>query len=132
VKIRAIGSVLVFAGLLSACGSEQSSGNTRVTPGIVTSIHKGATTREQVRTLLGPPQSVKTQLPIAQPPGLQPLPARRTASEIWAYWISRDSKPGIASKLLNSAKPRHKSITILIYFDANGIVLDSQVEEGQT
>jgi outer membrane protein assembly factor BamE (lipoprotein component of BamABCDE complex) len=116
---------------LSACGSEQVSGTRNLSPGIIASIRNGVTTRDQVRVLLGAPQSLKTQVPITQPPGLNPLPAKHTATEIWAYWITKESKPGLARKLLKSAKSRYTSLTVIIYFDGNGIVLDSQVQEGQ-
>jgi len=130
VEFRALASVALLAGILSACGSEQISGNESLTPGIVASIRKGVTTREQVRALLGAPQSLKTQVPITQPPGLQPLPARHTASEIWAYWITKDSRPGMVTKMLNSSRSRHSSFTIIIYFDRSGNVLDCQGQEG--
>jgi len=131
VKSLAIASVALFACLLSACGSEQVSGNKNLTTGISASIRNGVTTKEQVRALLGAPQSQKAQVPITQPPGLNPLPAKLTATEIWAYWITKESSPGLARKLLKSAKSRHSSLTVIIYFDGNGIVLDSQVQEGQ-
>jgi hypothetical protein len=132
VKCRPLVIVVLFAVLLSACGSERTSGNTRLKPEIVASIQKGVTTREQVRSLLGAPQSVKTQVPITSPSGPQTLPAKVTATEIWAFWTTRDSKPGIAAKMTNSSKPRHTSLTILIYFDVDGIVLDCQIEEGRS
>jgi hypothetical protein len=132
VHFRLMAIMALFAGFLSACGSEQTSGNTRLNPDMAASIRKGVTTREQIRTLLGSPQSVKRQVPIAPSPGLHQLPARLAASEIWAYWLTKDSQPGIAAKLMKSTKPRHTSFTILIFFDANGIVLDSQIETGQS
>jgi hypothetical protein len=132
VHFRLMAIMALFAGFLSACGSEQTSGNTRLNPDMAASIRKGVTTREQIRTLFGTPQSVKRQVPITPSPGLQQLPARLAASEIWAYWLTRDSHPGIAAKLMQSTKTRHTSFTILIFFDANGIVLDTQVETGQS
>jgi len=124
-------SVALLAGILSACGSEQISGNRNLNPATVASVRNGVTTREQVRALLGAPLSQKTQVPVPQPPGLSPLPAKRTAAEIWAYRIAKESKAGLVRKLLKSDRPRHSSFTVIIYFDGNGVVLDSETQEGR-
>jgi len=132
VVFRAIAAVVLVSSLLSGCGSEQVSGNRTLTREAVASIRNGVTTRDHIRALLGTPLSVKTQMPIARPPGSQTLPAKLAASEIWAYRISRNSNPGLAKKLMKSEKPRYSSTTVIIYFDGDGVVLDSKVEEEQS
>lgn len=117
---------LLAAGFLSACTYERNEGNSRLTPATATRITKGVTTKEQVRTFLGNPQSTKIQVPILQPPGVPPLRAKHTATEIWAYWSSSDTKPLFP---FATAKTRHTSYTIIIYFDATGTVLDCETED---
>lgn len=130
-KFRAFFRLLLVAALLSACSYEHTTGNGRLNPGVATAIKKGITTKAQVRTLLGDPQSTKTQMPIPQPPGVAALPAKWTASEIWAYWTERDQKTLFTLPFM-SARPKHSSYTIIIYFDAQGVVLDCQPEEMHT
>jgi hypothetical protein len=130
VKFRLSCCALLAAGLLSACTYESKTGNARLTPEITTSIRKGITSKEQVRALLGDPQSTKSQLPISQPPGGAILPAEFSASEIWAYWSSTDTKPLIPLSIF-SGKPGHSRYTVIIFFDPYGTVLDCKTEDMQ-
>jgi len=122
--------MFLLATLLTAC-SEHTTGNGRLNPAVAASIQKGITTKDKVRALLGNPQSIKTQLPVIQPRGVAPLPAKRTASEIWAFWNSTDRKPLVALPF-TATRPQHASYTIVIYFDERGVVLDSETEDIHT
>lgn len=122
--------VFLSTGLLSACGSEQTTGNRGLNPDKVSLIQKGTATKEQVRALLGTPQSTKTQIPVYQPPGTTPLPAKQTASEIWAYWANRVQKQRLTLPLTAPGKAHQSSYTVIVYFDAHGVVLDCQTQEG--
>jgi hypothetical protein len=131
VKFQALFLVVLMGGLLSACTFERKEGNGKLAPGAVAAIQKGVTTKDQVRALLGPPQSMKTQVPVLQPPGLAPLPAKQTASELWAFWNSSDRKPLVALPFI-AAKPHHASYTVIIFFDAQGVVLDYDIEDAHS
>jgi outer membrane protein assembly factor BamE (lipoprotein component of BamABCDE complex) len=112
---------------MAGCGFDSNSGSKRLSPAMVASIRNGVTTKLQVRGLLGAPQSVKTQLPVQQPPGTEPLPVKYLASEIWAFWSDKkQSKPFFA---LGAAKTSR--YLVIIYFDAQGVVLDCQSEASQ-
>jgi len=128
VKFRVLFLSILIAVALSACSSEHQTGNSRLNPSVAAAIRKGTTTKDQVRALLGDPQSTKTQLPVPQPPGIEPLPAKWTASEIWAYWTKSDQKP-LVSLPFASARPKHSSYAVFIFFDGQGVVLDCQSEE---
>jgi hypothetical protein len=131
VKLKPSLCALLAAGLFSACTYEHREGNDRLSPNVTASLRRGVTTKEQVRALLGAPQSTKTQVPVIQPAGADPLPAKLTASEIWAYWKSSDLKPLVALPII-SAKPRHTSYTVIIFFDSTGMVLDCEIEDMHT
>jgi hypothetical protein len=131
VKFQVLFIIFLFAGLLTACSSEHTTGNSRLNPAVAASIQKGITTKDKVRALLGNPQSTKTQLPVIQPPGVAPLPAKRTASEIWAFWNTTDRKPLVALPF-TAAKPQGASYTVIIYFDERGVVLDCETEDVHT
>lgn len=96
-------------------------------PAAAAAIRKGTTNKAQVRALLGEPRSIERQVPVPvqpQAPGVAPLPAKYTASEIWTYWTvskhkSSDAAPG--------TKPAR--FCVVVFFDAKGIVLDCETEE---
>jgi len=81
--------------------------------------------------LLGNPQSTKTQVPVVQPPDAPPLPAKRIAAEMWAYWYSTDRRP-LAPLPFAAARPKHTNYTLIIYFDSLGTVLDYDTEDIHT
>jgi hypothetical protein len=117
--------MFLCSGLLAACSSGRNPGNAKVTPDAVATIRKGMTTKEQVRAVLGPPLSTKTQLPIHPPPGAAPLPAKLTAAEVWGFWNGgRQGKTG----LFSTAPPVNTGYTVIIFFNEQGIVLDYQAE----
>jgi hypothetical protein len=128
VKLRSFWVVLSLGSLLAACTYEHREGNDRISPNAISSIRKGITAKEQVRSVLGDPQSIKTQRPIPQPPGAAPLQAKWTASEIWAFWKSSDRKPLVSLPFI-SARHEHSSFMVIIYFDERGVVLDSEIED---
>jgi len=90
-------------------------------PAAAATIRKGRTDKHQVQALLGPPQLVERQLPIRQPAGSEPLPARYLASEIWTYRMEiRHGRANAPS----GAKPARSFI--IVFFDAQGRVLDCE------
>lgn len=115
---------LLAVSLLAACGHD--SGNTRLTPALVANIRAGVTTKEQVRALLGAPQSTKTQLPLSQPAGAASLPAKLTASEIWGFW--RDRRKSSFPRPFADAAAGTARYLVIVYFDDRGTVLDCQSE----
>lgn len=115
---------LLIAVLLTACGCSPGQGNNRLGPSAVSTIRNGITTKEQVRALLGAPQSTERQQPIRQPTGGVPLPAKYTASVIWAYWT--DVNPRHLFSI--SAPAKQERYLVVIYFDERGVVLDCQTE----
>jgi hypothetical protein len=117
-----------LTGLLSACSS---GGNDRLNPAVAAAIKKGVTSKDQIRALLGAPQSMKIQVPIVLPPGVTSLPAKQTATEIWAFWNSSARKPAVTRPFIAS-KRDHASYTVIIFFDAHGIVLDYSIEAVHT
>jgi len=110
--------------LLTVCGCTSAPSNKRLGPTAVSTIRNGITTKEQVRALLGAPQSTERQEPIRQPSGAEPLPAKYTASEIWAYWNNVNPR----HLLSISAPNRQERYLVVIYFDERGVVLDCQTE----
>ena len=127
-NLRLFLAVLSLGGILASCTYEHTEGNVRLSPNVTASILKGVTTKEQVRAVLGAPQSTKTQRPIPQPPGVERLQAKWTASEIWAFWKNSDRKPLFSFPFI-SARREHSSFMVIIYFDERGVVLDSEVED---
>jgi hypothetical protein len=119
---------LLIAVLLTVCGCTPAPGNNRLGPAAVSNIRNGITTKEQVRALLGAPQSTERQQPIRQPSGVEPLPAKYTASEIWAYWT--DVNPRHLFSI--SAPAKQSRYLVVIYFDERGVVLDCQTEVTQS
>jgi hypothetical protein len=115
---------LLIAVLLTACGCAPAPGNNRLGPSAVSTIRNGITTKEQVRALLGAPQSTERQQPIRQPSGVEPLPVKYTASEIWAYWT--DVNPRHLFSI--SASTKQERYLVVIYFNERGVVLDCQTE----
>jgi hypothetical protein len=122
----------LITGLLSACTIDHTEGNSRLSPTVTAAIRKGITSKDQVRALLGDPQSTKTQRPVPQPSGIAPLPAKLIASEIWAFWTKSDRKPLVTLPFITPARPQHSSYTVFIFFDAQGVVLDCQFEDEHT
>ena len=115
---------LLIAVLLTACGGAPAPGNKRLSPIAVATIRNGITTKAQVRTLLGAPQSMDRQLPIRQPAGGDPLPAKFTASEIWEYSTNVNPRHLLSA----SAPDRQERYFVVIYFDERGVVLDCETE----
>lgn len=92
-------------------------------PAAAATIRKGKTTKYQVQALLGTPQLVERQVPLRRTPETESLPAKYLASELWTYWTykrhgSATAKPG--------AKPAR--FFIVVFFDAQGTVLDCETE----
>ncbi len=118
--------------LLTACGCTPAPSNnrlgpsavSRLGPAAVSTIRNGITTKEQVRALLGAPQSTALQQPIRQPPGVETLPVKYTASEIWAYWTEVNPRHLFSI----SAPDKQERYLVVIYFDERGVVLDCQTE----
>lgn len=108
---------LLFAGVLFVYGSGGATGKNRLGPVAVASIRNGITTKGEVRALLGKPQEIQMQVPVRQPPGAAPLPAKYAASEIWE--LSATGTTATAKKL---------RYFIVVYFDERGVVLDCQTE----
>ena len=127
-NLRLFLAVLSLGSLLASCTYENTEGNNRLSPNVTASIRKGVTTKEQVLAILGAPQSTKTQRPILQPPGVERLQAKWTASEIWAFWKNSDRKPLFSLPFI-SARREHSNFMVIIYFDERGVVLDSEVED---
>ncbi len=123
-RIHYIVVLFLGAGLLISCGTGKDTVNTRISAGTLAAINKGATTKEQVRVLLGDPQSRKTQAPVRQLPGVTPLPAKYAASEIWAFWT--DINKGSSFHLPFSSRAAKPPCTVIIYFDERGTVLDCE------
>ncbi len=121
-RIHFIVMLFLGAGLLISCDAGRHTVNKRINTGTLAAIQKGATTKEQVRVLLGDPQSSKIQTPVQQPPGVSPLPAKYTASEIWGFWTDIDNK----FHLPFTHRPTKPPCTVIIYFDQRGIVLDCE------
>ena len=119
---------LLIVLLLTACGCTPAPSNNRLGPSAVSTIRNGITTKEQVRALLGAPQSTALQQPIRQPPGVETLPVKYTASEIWAYWT--DVNPRHLFSI--SAPDKQERYLVVIYFDERGVVLDCQTEVTQS
>ena len=95
----------------------------RLGPMAAASIRNGITTSHQVHALLGTPQSVVRQVPMRQPPGSEPLPAKLVASEIWTYWTDT----GREAMALPSLAKRSRYV-VTVFFDARGIVVDCATE----
>ena len=110
--------------LLTACGCAPAPGNKRLSPIAVATIRSGITTKAQVRTLLGAPQSMDRQLPIRQPAGGEPLPVKYVASEIWEYSTTINPRHLLSA----SASDRQEKYFVVIYFDERGVVLDCETE----
>ncbi len=116
------------AGLLVSCGSGHHSVNKKLTPASVTAMQKGITTKAQVIAMLGNPRSTKKQIPISQPPGVEPLAAKYTACEIWAFWTDGNKKSEISLPFGKPDAPKHPGYMVIIYFDERGIVFDYETE----
>lgn len=93
-----------------------------VGPAAAATIRKGKTTKQQVRALLGDPQDIERQVPIRQTSGTELLTARYFASEIWTYWTY--SRHGTVA----APGARHSRYFVVVYFDAQGTVLDCETE----
>jgi hypothetical protein len=92
-------------------------------PAAAAAIRKGTTTKQQVHALLGAPQLMERQVPIRQPAGIEPLPAKYLASEIWTY------RTYSRHKTENAAPGAKLSYYfIIVFFDARGTVLDCETE----
>ncbi|HEX8960898.1 MAG TPA: hypothetical protein VF775_04930 [Geobacteraceae bacterium] len=131
-KLRLLCLAFLLGVTLSACSSSHDTVNPKLTPAAIAAIRKGTTTRDQVRLLLGAPQSTRTQTPITRPPGTMPLPVKYAAAEVWAFWSSRTEGSWFRLPFIGSAAPKRSGRTLIIYFDPQGIVLDCQVEETHT
>ena len=92
-------------------------------PAAAATIRTGVTTKQQVHALLGTPQLMERQVPIRQPAGGEPLPAKYLASEIWTYRTYSRHKTESATP---NAKP--SCYFIVVFFDAQGTVLDCETE----
>jgi hypothetical protein len=131
-KLLVLCCAYLITGLLSACTFDHTEGNSRVSPTATAAIKKGITSKDQVRALLGDPQSTKTQRPVTQPPGVAPLSVKLTATEIWAFWTRSDRKPLLTLPFITAARPLHSSYTVFIFFDEHGVVLECQYEDEHT
>jgi len=92
-------------------------------PAAAATIRTGTTTKQQVHALLGTPQLAERQVPIRQPAGTEPLPAKYLASEIWTYRTY--SRHGTANAAPGA---KHSCYFIVVFFDARGTVLDCETE----
>jgi hypothetical protein len=128
VKISLLCFTFLIAGSLTACNSGQDTGNKKLSVTAISSIKNGITTKEQVRAMLGNPQSTKTQLPVRQSPGMPLLPAKYTASEIWAFWTDNKERTSFSLSFTAGKKPKQSRYLVIIYFDEQGIVLDCETE----
>jgi len=91
-------------------------------PAAAAAIRTGKTNKQQVHALLGAPQLMERQVPIRQPAGTEPLPAKYLASEIWTYRTS--SRRGAANAASGARPFRY---FIIVFFDARGLVLDCEI-----
>ncbi len=115
---------VVIVGALLLAAPDYPRRSSRLSPTAVASIRNHITTKPQVQALLGPPQSVKRQVPLQQSAGAEPLPAKFAASEIWAFWS--ESKKG--GSFFSRGPARSSRYLVIIYFDERGVVLDCQAE----
>ncbi len=122
-RIHFIVMLFLYTGLLVSCGGDEAA-NRKISAVRVAAIRNGLT-KEQVRLLLGEPQSRKTQAPVRQPPGMPPLPAKYTASEIWAFW-SHGGKESSYHLPFTASTAKKPPCTVIIYFDERGVVLDCE------
>ncbi len=125
VKIQFFVMLFLGACLLSSCDTGKTTVNREISAVKLAAIRSGITTKDQVRALFGAPQSSKTQLPVRQPPGIS-LPAKYTASEIWAFWTDTNNGSSIHLPFFARHSAEKPPFTIIIYFDERGTVLDCE------
>ncbi|HEX9078206.1 MAG TPA: hypothetical protein VF795_01380 [Desulfuromonadaceae bacterium] len=124
-RMRFIVMLFLGAGLLVACSTGTHAANKGISAVKLAAIRNGMTTKDQVRTLLGDPQSSKMQVPVRQPQGVPPLPAKYIASEIWAFWSRSDKGPSFHLPFAPRSVEK-PPCTVIIYFDERGTVLDCE------
>jgi hypothetical protein len=120
-------ALLVVAGLLLVA-PDYPRRAMRLSPTAVASIRNGITTKAQVQALLGPPQSVKLQAPVQQPPGVEALPTKYLASEVWGFWSEKEQR----GSFFSPSAAKSSRYLVIIYFDGRGVVLDCQSEASET
>ncbi len=122
-KVYLLCLVFLVALMITVCSSGSSTGRKRLGPVAAATIRNGISTKFEVRALLGAPRTIERRVPVRQPVGTEPLPAKYTASEIWTFQTSEAQN----SASLNPAM-KHPRYIVVVFFDERGIVLDCRTE----
>lgn len=121
--------IICFIVMLSVagCGFSRHMGNENLKPEMVAQVVKGKSTKQDVLSLLGPPQSTSTRSPLntmQQQPGSPTLPVSLTAAETWSYWSHNIEGSAVVLPFYAQTSSKSSNYIVSIFFDDKGTVLD--------
>lgn len=122
--MRAIITILIMS-LLSGCGFSHHSGNSALTMNMVeTAIVKGKTTKTDLVTSFGPPQTIQKKSVSAEMQANPNIPAMAKSPETWIYWSHSIDGSSVVLPFVAHTSTQSSMITLAVYLDENGTVID--------
>lgn len=111
------------------CGFSRHIGNDNLKPELVTQIVKGKSTKQDILSLFGPPQTTSTRKLSADSNTTAKLPAHLAATETWSYWSHNIEGTAVVLPFYAQTNTKSSNYVVSIYFDDNGTVLDYSTTE---
>jgi len=125
--MKAIVAVIIMT-IISGCGVSRHLGNENLKPEMVSEIQKGKSTKQEMLSIFGPPQSTTKQnlptSPIAD--SNVKLPVQFTAAETWNYWSHNTEGTAVVLPFYAQTSTKSSNFILTIYFDNQGTVIDYQ------
>lgn len=123
-------NILLYSSLLfiSGCGFSHHQGNSKLTAENVALIKIKVSTKTDVLTALGPPQTTQKKTPDSAnyPPGITPSPMA-LASEIWTYWSQTIKGEAVVMPFYASTTTSGGNTIYSVYFNESGTVIDTSI-----
>jgi hypothetical protein len=119
---------VLFMSIISGCGVSRHLGNENLKPEMVSEIQKGKTTKQELLSIFGPPQSTtKQNLPTSSTadPNVK-LPVQLTAAETWNYWSHITEGTAVVLPFYAQTNTKSSNFILTIYLDNQGTVIDYQ------
>lgn len=113
---------------LPGCSVNRHLGNENLKPQMVSEIQKGKTTKQEVLSMFGPPQSTTLQSNSGQAtadPNVK-MPVQLIAAETWNYWSHSTEGTAVILPFYAQTNTKSSNFVLSIFFDKQGTVLDYQ------
>ena len=119
----------LIASLILGCSFRHQMGNSNLKPELMDSVTKGKTTKSDLISLFGPPQTTQRNaghMEAKDDP--RALPQAR-ATETWIYWSNNVEGSSIILPFVASTTTSSSVFTAIFYLDDDGRVIDYMISQ---